>query len=315
MIRTLVVALAVGGLVPVVGDDDEDATRLIELPGDQVFPEGIAVDDRTGAFYVGSTADGSVYRGDADDADGAVEVFAAPGADGRTAVTGMEVDDAGRLFVAGRDTGLIFVYDTASGELLDRFEAASGEEPTLINDIAVTADAVFVTDSFRPVLYRLALTGDDIGEPEEWLRFDEGPLRYEEGFNLNGIVATDDERSLIVVQYNTGGLFRIEIATGEIAPIDLDGESAQNGDGMLLDGSTLFIARAAPEQEIVEIELDVEAATGRIVDRIRDEAFDEPTTFAAYEDRFLVVNSQLSMAGDDGQPTLPFTVVSLKRPD
>lgn len=46
------------------------------------------MDERSGAFYVGSTDDGAVYRGDADDPDAAVEVFAEAGDDGRTAVTG-----------------------------------------------------------------------------------------------------------------------------------------------------------------------------------------------------------------------------------
>jgi len=256
-----------------------------------------------------------VYRGDADDPDAAVEVFAEAGDDGRTAVTGMEVDDRDRLFVAGRDTGLIFVYDTSSGELLERFDTASGDEPALINDIAVTSEAVFVTDSFRPALYRLPLSGDDVGEPEEWLRLDDGPVRYGDGFNLNGVVTTDDERWLVVVKYNTGELFRIEIATGDVTAFDLGGETVENGDGMLLEGSTLYVARAAPEQEILEIALDVEAATGRIDDRIRDDAFDYPTTIAAHDNRILVVNSQLDMAGDGAQPTLPFTIASIDRPD
>lgn len=131
----------------------------------------------------------------------------------------------------------------------------------MINDIAVTSAAVFVTDSFRPVLYRLPLSGDDVGEPEEWLRLDDGPVRYGDGFNLNGVVTTDDERWLVVVKYNTGELFRIEIATGEVTAFDLGGETVENGDGMLLEGSTLYVARAAPEREILEIALDVEAAT------------------------------------------------------
>jgi len=289
-------------------------TQSIELPGERVFPEGIALDESSGDFYVGSTDDGAIYRGSAAEPDAEVEVFAEPGADGRTAVTGMELDASGRLFVAGRDTGLIFVYDTSSGELVDRFDTGGDDEPTLVNDIAVTSDAVFVTDSFRPVLYRLPVSGDDVGAPEEWLRFEDGPLTYGEGFNLNGIVTTGDERWLVVVHYGTGELFRIEIRSGAVVPIDLDGGTVENGDGMLLIGSTLYVARAAPEQEILVIDLDVEAAAGRIVDRIQDDAFAYPTTIAAFRGRLLVVNSQLDMSGDQGQPELPFSVASIELP-
>jgi hypothetical protein len=33
------------------------------LPGEQVFPEGVAYQSDTGDFYVGSTTDGTVFRG------------------------------------------------------------------------------------------------------------------------------------------------------------------------------------------------------------------------------------------------------------
>lgn len=286
----------------------------IELPGDRVFPEGIAVDSRSGAFYVGSTDDGAIYRGNAADPEAPVEVFAPPGADGRTAVTGMKVDGDGRLIVAGRDTGRIFVYDTASGRLIERFDTVrGGSERSLVNDVALTADAAYVTDSFRPVLYRLPLADAAVGEPEEWLRFDDGPLRYGDGFNLNGIVASEDGRWLVAVQYNTGDLFRIEVETREVVRIDLGGDSLANGDGLLLEGSTLYVVRAAPEQEILLVRLDLAAATGEVFDRIRDDAFDDPTTLATWQDEFLVVNSQLGMAGGGpGEP--PFTVALVDRP-
>jgi Cu-Zn family superoxide dismutase len=34
-----------------------------ELPGDEVFPEGTGVNKANGDFFVGSTTDGTIYRG------------------------------------------------------------------------------------------------------------------------------------------------------------------------------------------------------------------------------------------------------------
>ncbi|MDQ3738323.1 MAG: hypothetical protein M3337_04055, partial [Actinomycetota bacterium] len=147
--------------------------RDIVLPGARVFPEGVAIDPATGEVYVGSTDDGTVFRAGLNDSE--AEVFLPGGEDDRTAVTGLAVD-GDRLFVAGRDTGRIFAYDTTSGELIAGYDTSDGER-TLINDVVVAGDAAYVTDSFRPVLLRLDLT-DGIGEPEPWLDLDDTDIVY-----------------------------------------------------------------------------------------------------------------------------------------
>ena len=49
----------------------------------------------------------------------------------------MEVDEEGRLFIAGGDTGRIFVYDTESADLVRRLDTPDAEA-TFLNDVAVT---------------------------------------------------------------------------------------------------------------------------------------------------------------------------------
>src|SRR5215207_7987534 len=58
------------------------------LPGDAVFPEGVAFEQDTGFFYVSSTTDGTIFRGTLDSPE--AEVFLAAGTDGRTTATGLE---------------------------------------------------------------------------------------------------------------------------------------------------------------------------------------------------------------------------------
>jgi DNA-binding beta-propeller fold protein YncE len=133
--------------------------RVFALPAGGGFPEGVAYDEVTGDFYVGSTEDGTIYRGNVQT--GTVEVFV-PGSPGRGAV-GLALDEGGRLFVAGGGTGAVAVYDTATGQLL--MEVANGLAPnTFLNDVDVspTGDA-YITDSFNPLLFRLPATAIPAG--------------------------------------------------------------------------------------------------------------------------------------------------------
>jgi len=189
-------------------------TLTYVIPGERVFPEGVAYDPVTHVFYVGSSEDGTIFRGNL--TTGIIERFLPGGEDERTAVTGLRVDEAGRLVVCGRRTGRIFVYDTSNGALLSR-RWNGRAEGTLINDVAITADGVaYVTDSFAPVLYRLDLAALPEGrgstpvagvaeqELEVFLDFTDTAFAYADGFNANGIVATPDGTALLIVQFNTG---------------------------------------------------------------------------------------------------------------
>ena len=275
------------------------------LPGNNVFPEGIAYDVATGNFYVGSTAHGTVYRGNVRAEGGDLEVFLKAGQDQRTAVTGMKVDAQGRLFIAGRNTGRAFVYDTASGDLIKTLTAPAAPN-TLLNDVTVTEDAAYFTDSFRPVIFRVPLTADSVGELEAWLELENTPITYQRGFNLNGIAASENGAYLLSVQFNTGGLYRIDTETREIIQVDLSGAKLITGDGLWLEGQTLYAVRENPAEIVVTTLLE-DFSSGTVTSRITDPSLDLPTTLAKAGQRLLVVNSQL----DTASPELPFTVSSL----
>jgi len=291
--------------------------RLFALPAGGGFPEGIAYDAATGDFYVGSTIDGTIYRGNVET--GTVEVFL-PGGTGRVAV-GLALDDVGRLFVAGGGTGAVAIYDTATGQLL--LEAANGLAPnTFLNDIAIspTGDA-YITDSFNPLLFRLAATAipAGLGTPapvpttdalEVFVDFaTTGFDLVQPGFNANGIVATPDGRFLLLVQTNTGNLYRVDAATGETIQVDLGAGSLPGGDGIELDGQTLYVVR---EGQITLVTLGPDYAIGTVGASFSDPSFTDPTTLARFDGCLLVVNSQFSQM--QGQPQLPFTVSSVPIP-
>lgn len=305
---TLLAALAAALVVSGAGATPRPASYV--LPGNAVFPEGIAFQRETGNFFAGSTTDGTVFRGHVSEP--TASPFLAPGADGRTSVTGMKVDGQGRLYVAGAGTGLVFVYDSATGALIRRFTTGFGG-PQFLNDIAIAPNGdAFVTDSLRPVLYRVPAgevgSGAGTGNLDVWLDSTGTPIVYQPGFNLNGIVATPDGAYLVVVQSNTGGLFRISLATKQIVPIDLGGESVA-GDGLALRGRVLY---AVDRPNIAKIKLAGDLTSGEVVSRTSDPSLAFPTTIAIARGRLLVVNSQFDKRG--GTPTLPFTVSSIDVP-
>lgn len=315
--RIRVAAAAVGAAVA-VGACGEEAPAVppaaYELPGSRVFPEGIGLDKATGDFYVGSSQDGTIYRGNVRREQ--AEVFLPGGRDGRTAATGVRARD-GRLWVAGRFTGRLFVYDLRTRRLLRRLEAprvgatfSPRAEPSLVNDIAFAGEAAYVTDSFQPVIYRVSTAGGSIGDMEPWLDLRGTPAAYRRGFNLNGITASDDGRHLVTVNTDSGELFRIDVSDGAVRPIDLGGARVRTGDGLLLDGTTLLVVREEPG-EIAPVKLSADLLRGEIGTGFGRSQLRFPTTMAELGGRGLVVNSQFDAGAE---PELPFTVSAVPIP-
>lgn len=236
-------------------------------------PEGIATDGDT--FYAGSRATGAIYRGDLRTGRGEVLV---PGREGGAAL-GMKVDKRDRLFVAGGGTGTASVYDADRGKLLRRYTLTAG--PTFVNDVVVTRRGAYFTDSQQQQLYVLDLCGKRLPHAARTLPLT-GDLQYDtnpQTFELNGIDATPNGKRLIAVQSHTGKLFLIDPRSGDTEEIDLGGDTVVNGDGILLDGRTLYVVQNRDNQ-IAVVRLGRGYAEGRIVDYLRDDDFDVPTTIA-----------------------------------
>jgi len=169
-------------------------------------PEGITAGPGTTVF-VGSLTAGGIWRGDVRTGQGAV----IPGTEGTLGVGTEYEAAANRLWVAGGGSGQVHVFDATSGELLQTYTFSPAG---FLNDLVVTRDAVYVTDSFNAWLDviplgrhgMLAETADVTTLPLTGITFEPGQ------FNANGIVAT--RNSLIVVDSFTGGLFRVSQQTG-----------------------------------------------------------------------------------------------------
>jgi len=182
------------------------------LPGTSVFPEGITEGPGT-TFFVGSMADGGIYRGDT--ATGRIEMFVPPDGDGRTTITGLAVDGYGRLIACDYDGGQLLVYDLAARSLVARRVLPA--EESWPNDVAVAGDSAYVTDTKHPLVWRLPADRGGVGDPE--LALDLGRFGPADPAYLNGIVASPDDPMLLVASQGEGGtLWRVDLAGRSAVP-------------------------------------------------------------------------------------------------
>ncbi|QCB94783.1 SMP-30/gluconolactonase/LRE family protein [Cellulomonas shaoxiangyii] len=294
---------------------DRPTTYLLDPSGpaaDDVYPEGVAV--RGDDFFVSSTTDGTIYRGDLDEP--TATPFLLGGQDGRTSAIGVKVD--GRtLLIAGGATGRVWAYDLRTRALTGSWQVVQDGTPAFVNDLAVSPRGdVYVTDSVRPALYRIdaherRTTGTELLEP--FVSFDGTALAYNDGFNVNGIAISRDGRHAVLAQTSTATLFRVGLTDRSVEAIDLGGEPV-SGDGLLLDGRRLQVVEwLGDESSIVTVDLDRGYASGTVVSRTSDPSFDDPTTIARAGRSLLVVNSQFGTRAAGGTPE-PFTVSRIPVP-
>ncbi|MEV4128463.1 superoxide dismutase [Nocardia sp. NPDC049707] len=316
-------AVAACGTTTEATSGSQPATHIstaYELPGDRVYPEGIAVDPRTGDTYVGSYANGAVYR--ATPGAARAEIFLPEGADGRTTANGLKVDAAGRLWVIDSSAG-VAVYDTGSRALIARFDV-TGTGPSLVNDLAITPDgSAYLTDSLRPVVYRVTpeqLTAAVAhgGKSDLTAQFDLSTTispHAPDAFTLNGIVSDDSGRYLLIVDMNAGALYRVATAANSPDPVSkvtMRGADLKHGDGLELHGSTLWAAQNA-SNTITRWKITDDGATVELERTVTDESLRIPTTLVRSNDRTLVVSSQFDKGGPmgPGTPTMPFSVLTV----
>ncbi|MDQ2965469.1 MAG: superoxide dismutase [Chloroflexota bacterium] len=284
--------LAIGAVAPVAAAGPNFPARF-DLP-DGWAPEGITA-GLGNTVFVGSLADGAIWKGDVRTGRGRILV---PGAAGKVAV-GVEYEArANRLWVVGGSTGEVRVYNASTGRLLKTYSFTSrGGGVGFLNDLVVTRSAVYVTDSgvkqldvipigrngrlVSPARARALPLSGDIA----WVT---GPGQ----FNANGIVARNGW--LILVQSNAGKLFRVNPRTGVTRNIDLGGGSASDGDGLELNGGTLYVVRNTNKVSVFR--LGSRLLSAEFLVDLSAPSLDVPTTAALQAGRLWVVNARFGTA-------------------
>jgi hypothetical protein len=263
-------------------------------------PEGIAI-GKGNTFYVGSIPTGQVWKGNLRNGQGSVLV---PDR-GRRAI-GVAVDNRNRLFVAGGPTGDGYVYDARTGGDIAQFNFT--DDASFVNDVVVTKRAAWFTDSTRPFLYKVPIgRRGQLGAAQSVAL--SGDIVYQAGFNVNGIDATPNGKTLILVQTNTGKLFKVNLR-GVTREIALGGTTVP-GDGILLHGRTLYaVVRDNPQDGVVVLRLRPSLRSGRVLRTITSSDLDDPTTVDEHGSRLYVVNARFSTPPG---PDVPYWVTKLRR--
>jgi DNA-binding beta-propeller fold protein YncE len=258
--------------------------EMIVLPG-ATSAEGIATGAGS-AYFAGDLFQGDIYRGDL--RSGSAELFIdAP--TGRMAL-GMKVDVChDLLFVAGGFSGQGYVYDASTGADV---AVVTLSDPTLgpaINDVALTTEEAWFTDSFQPHLYRVPIAPDgSIGAPSTLALT--GPAANLSGdFNLNGIAATADGKTLIVAHSGDSTLYTVNPATGASAAIV--GADVPSVDGILLEAGRVWAVQNLLNQ-VTELRLSPDLSSASEGQVITSPLFQVPTTVARHGNTLALVNAK-----------------------
>jgi sugar lactone lactonase YvrE len=263
--------------------------RIVVLPGAS-SAEGIA-EGRGSTFYAGDYSRGDIFRGDVRRR--TAELFIDVPA-GRQAL-GMVVDERHHLlFVAGGATGQAYVYDLDTGATLATYQLAP-PDTSIVNDVTLTPDGVWFTDSLRAHLYFVPIDPHGTPGPAR-TRTVTGPAADTSGaFNLNGIRATPDGRTLVVAHFAHGAVYTVDPATGTSAPIA--GASVPNVDGILLEAGRLWAVQSFDNQ-VTRIDLAPDLRSGEVEAVLTSDRFQVPTTAARFGHHLAVVNAKF----DTGVP-------------
>ena len=254
----------------------------IVLPG-ATGAEGIA--KGAGAtFYAGDLFAGDIYRGNLQR--GTAELFVDAPA-GRMAV-GMAVDLRHRLlFVAGGFDGTTHVYDTRTGATVATVQLTA--PPALNNDVAVTRQGAWFTDSAQAQLYFVPISaGGALGAPRT-LQLSGPAADVSAEVNNNGIQATPSGKMLIVAHSGQGALNVVDPATG--ASRMIAGVDVASVDGILLEGGELYAVQNFLNQ-IAVVRLSPDLTSGTVEEVITSDLFQIPTTVARFGDRLATVNAK-----------------------
>lgn len=312
---------AVGTATPALAGQDRDHGRAASylLTGDPVDAanpagskfEGIGADERRGRFYVSEVTGGEIHRGKVGTAR-TREWLAGHGTDGRFTARGITVDDQGRVYVAGGPNGIgdggvdngrpdLWVY-SKEGKRLAALRTPGDD--VFLNDVAIGPDgAAYFTDSNDAQIFRVA-KGKQGWNVRLWADASDKIAR-ETGFNLGGIVLTQDEKAFVVAQGNVGTLWRFAVKSGKVTQVKTGSADLVNADGLVRQGSRLTVVRNNSLQ-IATLRL---SADGRQAKLIRQQATSPDrvlTTAKELRGQILYVDSKF----DEQVASGPYEVVA-----
>lgn len=264
-------------------------------------PEGIT--SGPGAqFYVGSLANGAVVTGDLRTRRHRVLLTGAVG----RAIRGLFYDRrTGLVWAAGNvgTVGHVWAIDARRGSVVaDTIVPGAA----FLNDLVVTRDRVYVTDSRlvpdRLTVLRLSRHGWPTSAPPRFIGLGgEWPAGTGAGVNGNGIRALPDG-ALLLNNSAVGGLWRTDRHTGVTRRVPVvGGPPLTGGDGLLLDGTTVYNVRGSGQAEVSVLKLhrSRRGLTATWVGARTDSTLDVPSTATLAVGALWAVNARFGTPNPD----------------
>jgi hypothetical protein len=107
-----------------------------------------------------------------------------------------------------------------------------------------------------------------------------------------------------------GVLYKVRPGSGVAKRIDLGGATLLNGDGILLQGKTLYVVQNRMNKIAVVRLTNFDLDEGEVVDTITDSDFRVPTTIASFGDSLYAVNARFDTTPT---PDTEYEVVRVSR--
>mgnify|MGYP002795137576 CR=1 FL=1 len=282
---------------------------IIDLPHG-FYPEGIVLGNGND-LYAGSLYHGGIYKMDLRTGSGAMIV---PPQGDRSAV-GLDFDSrTNYIFAAGAFDGYAYIYDAISGAEIGVFQLTTATG--FINDVIVTENAAYFTNSFAAEFYKVPLgTDGSLPAPDAVITISlSGDFTMAQGFNGNGIVANDDGTKLIIGNSGSAALYSVDAVTGAATIINVGGPVPTN-DGLVLRGNKLYVVQNFINQ-ISVINLDGSWDSGVVSDIITDPNYRIPATAAIKGNMIYAVNAKFDLAappifGGVYDSSIPYEVVGV----
>jgi sugar lactone lactonase YvrE len=301
IIRSILASVAVSAILScsaVVFADTTVHPPQITFTANQAYPETASWSAKEKVFFVSSVRHGTVGKVTFD---GKYTPFITD--EKLVSSVGVLADDAhNTLWVTNSDPGAgdrtnaatqgklagVAAYDETTGARRAYYDLGSlSPGAHFANDVSVDdAGNVYVSDSFSPTIFRIGVDGKTSIFAQNAL-FGEG-----NGFNLNGI-AWDKEGFLIVGKYNSGELFRVNIADPtKVDRIELS-EVLKGADGFhLVDSQHLIVTQNLGVDRTVELVSTDGWKSAKVVRRLKS-VMSMPSSATQVGGDIFILNSRI----------------------
>ena len=271
----------------------------INFFADRQYPEGVAYSSQLSKFLITSIPFGKIGTVSTD---GKYEDLITP----PELISGIGMKVAGnRIFICNSDRGLstkstpessfqtaellVFNLDTRQLERRTDLDALiPAPERNFANDVTLAPDGTaYVTDSFSPVIYKVAPDGTASVLARDNVNFSSP------AFGLNGI-AYHPDGYLIVANTGQGKLFKVDLQNGNLIT-EITGTGPLPGDGLTFLNNDLYVVTGG--NRVAQVRSTDNWKTASIV-KFDEGVYTGATTSVAVNNQIYTLNARIGAIGD-----------------